>query len=87
MRKVTFQASALLEYMECQKDRKMCAKVNTLLKDIARNPESGIGKPEKLKNNFSGHCSRRIDAKNRIVYRYDDEICEVVQVGGHYEEK
>ena len=37
-----------------------------ILKDIRRDPYSGIGKPEHLK--YDGNHSRRIDDKNRIVY-------------------
>ena len=44
----------------------------------------GIGKPEPLKCNLSGYWSRRIDDYNRIVYRIDGEIIEIVQCGTHY---
>lgn len=43
------------------KDKKMVKKINDLLKDIARQPFEGIGKPEPLRANFSGFWSRRID--------------------------
>ena len=28
-----------------------------------------LGKPEKLKGNFSGYCSRRITPEHRLVYK------------------
>lgn len=89
MIKTTFLPSALLSYMEIQEnDKKLLKKVNALLKDIARNPHgSGLGKPEVLKGDLSGYYSRRIDSKNRIVYRLNGEICEIIQIGGHYEDK
>lgn len=87
MLKVTFQPKALLEYINLQQDRKMMNKINALLKDIARHPQSGLGKPESLRGDLSGHYSRRIDEKNRIIYRFDDEKCEIVQVGLHYDDK
>ena len=46
---------------------------------------SGIGKPEPLKNNFSGFWSRRIDDVNRLVYRINDGQIEIIQCKGHYE--
>lgn len=74
--------------MEIQRsDKKMLSKVNTLLKDIARNPQdNGLGKPEILKGDLSGYYSRRIDSKHRIIYRINGESCEIVQIGGHYDD-
>lgn len=89
MIKTTFEPQALLEYMEIQRsDKKMLSKVNALLKDIARNPQgNGLGKPEMLKGDLSGYYSRRIDSKHRIIYRINGESCEIVQIGGHYDDK
>ena len=49
-------------------DRKMLKRINQLIRDIERNPFSGIGKPEPLRGNLSGMWSRRIDQSNRLVY-------------------
>ena len=49
-------------------DRKMLKRINQLIRDIERDPFSGIGKPESLRGNFSGMWSRRIDQANRLVY-------------------
>lgn len=87
MLKITFAPSAFLEYMEYQKNNKNLKKINTLLKDIARNGDAGLGKVEKLTGDLSGYYSRRIDSKNRIIYRFNDEVCEIVQIGGHYSDK
>lgn len=69
-------------------DKKILKKVNALIKDIERNGNSGIGKPEPLKCDLSGYWSRHIDDYNRIVYRIvkDDEkeFIEIVQCGTHY---
>jgi len=66
-------------------DKKMLKRVNLLIKDICRSPFDGIGKPEPLKNNFSGWWSRRIDETNRIVYYEQDGIIYVVSCRGHYD--
>lgn len=51
-------------------DRKTLKRVNQLIKDIQRNGmASGIGMPEPLRGDLAGYWSRRIDGKNRIVYR------------------
>jgi toxin YoeB len=62
-------------------------KINALLSDIARNPFEGIGKPEALKENLAGFWSRRIDDKNRLVYRIVEDSCQIIQCKGHYGDK
>ena len=53
-----------------------------------RNGHDGIGKPEALRNDMSGWWSRRIDAKNRFVYRLiGDDAVEITQCKGHYGDK
>lgn len=49
-------------------DRKTLRKINTLLKDIERNGNEGIGKPEPLTGDLSGFWSRRINQKDRLIY-------------------
>lgn len=73
------------EYWQTQ-DKKTLKKINSLLKYIKRNGEqSGIGKPEALKGELSGCYSRRIDEFNRLVYKIEDGILEIISCRGHYE--
>ena len=46
----------------------------------------GAFTPEDLRGNLSGFSSRRINAKDRFVYRVlpDEQSVEVVQCRGHY---
>ncbi len=67
-------------------DKKTLKKINNLIRDIERNPYEGIGKPEKLKYEWQGYWSRRIDSTNRIVYRIKDECIEIAQCKSHYDE-
>ncbi|MBD8910603.1 MULTISPECIES: Txe/YoeB family addiction module toxin [Sutterella] len=66
-------------------------KVNALIKDIKRNGNSGLGLPEPLTGNLSGFWSRRIDAKNRLIYRISEEdgnrTLEIVQCRTPYNDK
>lgn len=80
----TWTEEAWEDYLNLQNDKKLLKKANTLLKDIERGGYEGIGKPEPLKGNLAGYWSRRIDDYNRIVYRIDGEIIEIVQCGTHY---
>ncbi len=79
--------SAWKEYIYWQsQDKKTLKRINLLLKEIARDPYEGTGKPEALKGNLSGFWSRRIDEKNRLVYRIVGEDCQIAQCRGHYGE-
>jgi toxin YoeB len=81
----SFSDNAWEEYTNWQiQDKKTLKRINALIKDISRNPYSGIGKPELLKGNWSGFWSRRIDAANRIIYKIEDEQLIIVQCGSHY---
>ncbi len=67
-------------------DKKTLKRINALIKDIQRGSYDGIGKPEPLKENFSGWWSRRIDEENRIVYKEEDDAIIIASCKGHYEQ-
>lgn len=70
-----------------QNDKKTLKRINKILEDIDRNGNIGIGKPEKLIGNSSGYWSRRIDSKNRIVYKVNNDVITIIQCGSHYRDK
>jgi len=73
------------QYQELQeKDKRLVKKINTLIKDIKRNGNEGIGKPEPLQHELSGYWSRRIDDKNRLVYKVSDNQITIVACANHY---
>ena len=82
-------SDAAWEDFECwtTQDKKTLKRILALLKDIDRNGNSGIGKPERLSGNLSAYWSRRIDDENRIVYRIDGDTVRIVQCGSHYRDK
>lgn len=65
-------------------DKKTLRKINKLITDILRSPFEGIGKPEPLKENYSGFWSRRIDEKNRLVYSVTDNSIIIIGCRFHY---
>ena len=87
MGKISFEDDGWLQYLYWQmQDRKTLNKINRLLQSIERDGVlSGEGKPEKLKN--SNSYSRRIDDKNRLVYKVHDEETIVISCRGHYGDK
>jgi toxin YoeB len=81
-----FSDNAWDDYLYWQPtDKKVLKKINELLKDIDRNYNEGIGKPEPLKNDLSGYWSRRITTEHRLIYKVEDEVIEIVQCRGHYD--
>ena len=77
--------AAWSDYLYWQtQDRKTIKRINVLIKDAMRNPESGIGKPEQLRENLSGFWSRRIDDTHRLVYAIEPEQLVIIACRYHY---
>ena len=66
-------------------DRKVLKRINILIKDIARNANEGLGKPEPLKHGFQGYWSRRITDEHRLIYKAVDDEIRIAQCRYHYE--
>lgn len=68
-------------------DKKIIRKINELIKDIDRNGNDGIGKPEPLKHELEGLWSRRISLEHRLIYKIDNEKIYILQCRGrgHYD--
>ncbi|MBK7637771.1 MAG: Txe/YoeB family addiction module toxin [Saprospiraceae bacterium] len=58
--------------------------MNGLLKDIFRNPFSGLGKPEPLVGNYKGYWSSRINQEHRLIYKVEDKMIIVASCRFHY---
>lgn len=83
---ITFSQNAWEDYLYWQSiDKKIVKKINSLFKDIQRNPFDGIGKPEALKYDLSGYWSRRIDHEHRLVYQVEEDEILVVSCRYHYD--
>ena len=65
-------------------DRKVLKRINTLLVDVTRDGNEGIGKPEALKHDFAGSWSRRITDEHRLVYKLVDDEVRVAACRYHY---
>lgn len=84
--RILWEESAWEQYLVWQtEDKKTLKRINKIVKDIQRNMFEGIGKPEPLKDNYSGWWSRRIDEENRIVYKINDDSIIIASCKGHYD--
>ncbi len=67
--RVVWTLAAWEDYLYWQgQDRKTLKRINLLIRNAIRDPFSGTGKPEPLKENLSGFWSRRIDDTHRLLY-------------------
>jgi len=83
--KITFADAAWEDYLYWQQnDRKMLERINKLIKEVQREPFSGIGKPEPLKHALAGFWSRRITDEHRMVYAVNNESLLIAQLRYHY---
>ena len=82
---ISWDKSGWEDYLYWQHtDKKILKKINELVKDILRQPFTGIGKPEALRNELSGLWSRRIDDEHRLVYGVTTESIIIYQCRYHY---
>ena len=83
--RLIFSQDAWDDYLHWQKtDRKVLNRVNILIREVARSPFDGIGKPEPLKHGLAGYWSRRINDEHRLVYKVEGESVVIAQCRFHY---
>ncbi|TSE25701.1 Toxin RelK [Tepidimonas sediminis] len=54
------------------------------MREIQRDPFTGIGKPGPLKHALAGWWSRRLSDEHRIVYRVEGDALWIAQLRYHY---
>ena len=84
--KYVFVDESWEDYSYWQKnDKKILAKINSLIKDISRSPYERIGKPEPLKHKYQGYWSRRITEEHRLIYRVVEDEIHIAKCRFHYD--
>nr|WP_239536783.1 Txe/YoeB family addiction module toxin [Arthrobacter roseus] len=82
---MVWDESAWDDYLWWQtQDRKILTRINRLIRDISRNGNEGIGKPEPLKHGFHGYWSRRINDEHRLVYKVVADTVTLAACRYHY---
>lgn len=69
-----------------KKHHHLIARFEDILDTLRRDPLEPTHNFEYLLGNLRGYCSRRLDNKNRVVYRIDGKnvLVYVIQCMGHY---
>ena len=86
-RLLVFSPNAWADYIYWQtQDKKTLKRINTIIEATAREPFTGIGKPEPLRGDLTGYWSKRIDDVNRLVYQATDTELKIYACRFHYGE-
>jgi len=70
-------------------NKKLINRIYRLFIELSEHPETGTGKPHRLKHHKSVLWSRSIDSKHRMLYTVDNKkvIVVVISLLGHYDDK
>ena len=87
-RLLVFTPNAWADYTYWQtQDKKTLKRINTLIEATARDPFTGIGKPEALRGDLTGYWSKRIDDVNRLIYQVTDSELNIIACRFHFGDK
>ncbi len=83
----TDEALSDIEKLKKSGNTAVIKKIRRLLDELKDHPHTGTGKPERLKHDYSGYWSRRINREHRLIYAIEEQkvIVAVVSMYGHYE--
>jgi toxin YoeB len=83
--RIVLSERAWEDYLHWQAtDPRLLARLNGLIKECARTPFSGTGKPEPLRGQLSGWWSLRLTQEHRLVYRVSEDALLVAQCRYQY---
>lgn len=87
--KVAFSSRSWEEFLWWHgANAKLFGRLLVLIEDVRRSPFRGLGKPEPLREDWTGWWSRRLDEEHRLVYRVAgkgaEQQLEVAQCRYHY---
>ena len=86
MRQIVLDKNALEDLIYWSKqDKKKVKRILKLMKESAKSPMEGRGKPEPLKYDLQGCWSRRIDREHRLVYEVNKSNIRILACRYHYE--
>ncbi|MBC7653597.1 MAG: Txe/YoeB family addiction module toxin [Oligoflexus sp.] len=60
--------------------------LETIFLELQIHPMTGIGNPEQLKHQLSRYWSRKINSKDRLIYKIEEQevIVFILSAKGHY---
>lgn len=89
--KVVLEENADLDLQKHKRSGNKAAlkKIAIIFDELSEHPYTGTGQPEQLKYDLAGYWSRRINQKDRLIYKVSESIVTVFVISamGHYEDK
>lgn len=84
--KISWDRDAWNDYLWWQtNNRQLLRRIDQLIEDVVRNGNAeGIGKPERLRHQYDGYWSRRIDHEHRLIYVADESELHIIACRFHY---
>ena len=80
MRDILFTPAAFDQYNEWQKSNKtIYERLNKIIRESARTPFEGTGKPEALKHDMKGYWSCLITDEHRLVYTVENDYIKLLR--------
>ena len=85
---LTDLAKQHLKFHRKSGQRSVIKKIDKIFKELEFTPFKGEGKPEALTGDLNGFWSRRLNHKDRLVYKVEENIVTIVVVSalGHYDD-
>ena len=86
---VTRRADIDLKHWRQSGNKSVQRKIEKIFNELREHPTTGTGKPEQLKGELSKYLSRRLNKKDRLIYRIDDNvvIVYILSLCGHYDDR
>ena len=85
MRSLEFDSSAFEDLAWwIEQDRTQALRIIRLVREVRRDPFSGLGKLEPLKHELAGCWSRRINQEHRLVYQVSPNKIRILACRFHY---
>jgi toxin YoeB len=78
------QAQKDIQFHKFSGNKIVLKKILILLNELSVHPFEVTGKPEKLKYDFTGFWSRRINLEHRLIYEVVENTVFVLSLKGHY---
>jgi toxin YoeB len=67
-----------------EQDRTQALRIIRLIREIQKEPFTGLGKPEPLRHDLKGCWSRRVDQEHRLVYQVHSDKIRILACRYHY---
>lgn len=85
---VTQRADNDLKHWHQSGNKSVQRKIEKIFNELREHPTKGSGKPEQLKGELSKYWSRRLNKKDRLIYRIDENvvIVYILSLCGHYDD-